>query len=80
MESINPHSGKLIRSYEPETDEIVRGRLQAAAEAFDEWKLTTFPERAQRMRAAAEVLRDKQSALAELMADEMGKPIRDGLA
>ncbi len=24
MESINPHSGKPIRSYESETDEIVR--------------------------------------------------------
>ena len=80
MESINPHSGKLIRSYESETDEIVRGRLQAAAEAFQEWKSTTFPERAQRLRAAAEVLRNGKEALAELMADEMGKPIRDGLA
>ena len=80
MESINPHSGKLIRSYETETDEIVRERLQAAADAFLEWKSTTFPERGQRLLAAGEVLRNKKAALAELMADEMGKPIRDGLA
>ena len=80
MESINPHSGKPIRSYESETDEIVRKRLQAAADAFQAWKSTTFPARAQRMHAAAGLLRERKAALAELMADEMGKPVRDGLA
>ena len=80
MESINPHSGKLIQTYESETDEIVRGRLQAAADAFQEWRTTTFPERAKLMRSVAGILRDKKAALAQLMADEMGKVIRDGLA
>ncbi|RYZ78967.1 MAG: aldehyde dehydrogenase, partial [Proteobacteria bacterium] len=71
MESINPHSGKPIHYYESETDEIVRQRLQAAADAFQAWKSTTFPARAQRMHAAAGLLRERKAALAELMADEM---------
>jgi hypothetical protein len=36
MESINPHSGKPIQTYSPESDEILGTRLQAAAAAFDE--------------------------------------------
>lgn len=42
--------------------------------------MTTFPDRAKLMRSAAGILRDRKAALAELMADEMGKVIRDGLA
>ena len=80
MESINPHSGKLIQTYESETDEIVHGRLQAASDAFQEWRTTTFPDRAKLMHSAAGILRDRKAALAQLMADEMGKVIRDGLA
>jgi succinate-semialdehyde dehydrogenase/glutarate-semialdehyde dehydrogenase len=80
MESINPHSGKSIRSYAPETDEALGARLQAAAAAFQDWKTTSFSDRAKLMRAAAVGLRDRKAELAELMADEMGKVIRDGIA
>jgi succinate-semialdehyde dehydrogenase/glutarate-semialdehyde dehydrogenase len=80
MESINPHSGKPIQTYSPESDEILGTRLQAAAAAFQEWKKTSFPDRAKLMRAAAGVMRDRKNELAALMADEMGKVIRDGIA
>jgi succinate-semialdehyde dehydrogenase/glutarate-semialdehyde dehydrogenase len=80
MESINPHSGKSIQTYSPETDEILGTRLQASAAAFQEWKKTSFPDRAKLMRAAAGVMRDRKNELAALMADEMGKVIRDGIA
>jgi succinate-semialdehyde dehydrogenase/glutarate-semialdehyde dehydrogenase len=80
MESINPHSGKRIQSYSPETDEALAARLQAAAGAFQEWKTRSFSDRAKLMRAAAALMRERKAELAELMADEMGKVIRDGIA
>jgi succinate-semialdehyde dehydrogenase/glutarate-semialdehyde dehydrogenase len=43
-------------------------------------KKTSFPDRAKLMRAAAGVMRDRKNELAALMADEMGKVIRDGIA
>ena len=80
MESINPHSGQRIHSYPPESDGVLRDRLQAADQTFRLWKMTSFSDRGQLMRAAARVLRARKVELAELMADEMGKVIRDGIA
>lgn len=80
MESINPHSGKLIQTYSPETDETLSTRLQASSAVFQEWKETSFPDRAKLMRTAANVMRGRKTGLAELMANEMGKVIRDGIA
>jgi succinate-semialdehyde dehydrogenase/glutarate-semialdehyde dehydrogenase len=80
MESINPHSGNSIQRYRPETDEAVAARLQAAAGAFEKWRETSFSDRAKLLRAAATVMRDRKAELAGLMADEMGKVIRDGIA
>ena len=80
MESINPHSGNSIQSYSPETDETVETRLLAAAGAFEKWKATSFSDRAKLLRAAGTAMRDRKTELAELMADEMGKVLRDGLA
>ena len=79
MESINPHSGQQIHSYAPESDEALRARLQAADHAFRAWKTTSFSDRGKLMRAAAGVLRARKTELAELMADEMGKLLRDGI-
>lgn len=80
MESINPHSGQKIQAYIPESDEAVGTRLQAADQAYRNWKMTSFAERRQLMQAAASLLRERKTELADLMADEMGKVIRDGLA
>jgi succinate-semialdehyde dehydrogenase/glutarate-semialdehyde dehydrogenase len=79
MESINPHSGQQIHSYAPESDEALRARLQAADHAFRAWKTTSFSDRGKLMRAAAGVLRARKTELAELMADEMGKLLSDGI-
>ena len=80
MESINPHSGNSIQCYSPETDEAVATRLLAAAGAFEKWKATSFSDRAKLLRAAGTAMRDRKTELAGLMADEMGKVLRDGLA
>jgi succinate-semialdehyde dehydrogenase/glutarate-semialdehyde dehydrogenase len=80
MESINPHSGEKIRSYSSHSDEQVNSLLQAADSTFHDWSTRSFAERAKLMRAAGRVLRERKNELAELMADEMGKLLRDGAA
>ena len=80
MESINPHSGQAFSTYAPESDVALQERLQAAVHAFHDWKKRSFPDRASLMRAAGQMLRDRKVALAELMADEMGKVLKDGIA
>jgi succinate-semialdehyde dehydrogenase/glutarate-semialdehyde dehydrogenase len=80
MDSINPHTGQLIRSYQALSDTQVNDTLQAANNAFGGWKKSSFADRSQLMKAAGQTLRDRKEKLAGLMADEMGKVMRDGIA
>ncbi len=78
--SINPATGKEIASYdEMERSEVARIIEQANA-AFLDWRKKSFAERAKPMKAAAKILRDRANEFGRLMAEEMGKPISDGVA
>src|SRR4029453_943673 len=54
--------------------------ITKAHTTFQDWKHTTFAERARMMQRAAHILRENANEYATLMAQEMGKPIRDGRA
>ncbi|HLL26566.1 MAG TPA: NAD-dependent succinate-semialdehyde dehydrogenase [Xanthobacteraceae bacterium] len=78
--SINPATGQEIASY----DEMERGEvariIERANAAFLDWRRKSFAERAKPMKAAAKILRDRAAEFGKLMAEEMGKPISDGIA
>jgi succinate-semialdehyde dehydrogenase / glutarate-semialdehyde dehydrogenase len=75
MKAINPATEELIAEY-PEHDPVeVDRRLAQAAAAFPSWRDFTFEERADRMRRAAEILREERDRLARLMTAEMGKTL-----
>ncbi|MCZ6713964.1 MAG: NAD-dependent succinate-semialdehyde dehydrogenase [Deltaproteobacteria bacterium] len=80
IESVNPTNGATIRTYKEPSPEEVAAILGQVDEAFGSWRTTSFGERARLMRAAAQVLRAKTDEYARLMAEEMGKPIREGRA
>ena len=80
MESINPDSGRKIKSYQAQDDEQVARLIEAADKAFHDWKTSSFAQRTQLMKQAGRILRKRKDELAGLMADEMGKVLRDGAA
>ncbi|MGN6704168.1 MAG: aldehyde dehydrogenase family protein, partial [Burkholderiaceae bacterium] len=80
MQSINPHTGDILRTYEPASDDAIEALLLGADDAFRRWRTVPFSERADRMRAAARTLREREDEFAGLMADEMGKILKDGVA
>jgi succinate-semialdehyde dehydrogenase/glutarate-semialdehyde dehydrogenase len=80
IKAINPATGEQFASYEEMTDDGVRGAIGKAHDAFLAWRRTSFSDRASLMHQAARVLRDDAGKYAKLMAQEMGKPIRDGVA
>ena len=69
---INPATGETVKSYDGHTDEEAAAFVSAAAEAQRRWRRTSFSERAAVLKRAAEVLRERAGAYAELMAVEMG--------
>src|SRR3954466_4023687 len=78
--SINPATGKPIRTYEEMTPEAAAGAVVHAHSAAQSWRNTAFSERAMLMKKAASILRQRKPELSTLMADEMGKPLTQGVS
>src|SRR5262245_21651600 len=78
--SINPATGKLLKTYDEMTPEAAAAAVSDAHSAWLAWRKTSFAQRAMPMRRTAQILRDRKAQLAGLMAEEMGKPLRQGLA
>lgn len=80
MKSINPATGKIIKTYVPHTSAQAAKIVQKAHQAFEEWRRLSLKERGRFLKkAAALLLRDKDD-FACLIANEMGKPFRQGRA
>jgi len=80
IESINPATGEKLQGFEQMPQAQVDGIVDQAHQAFLQWRHTSFDERARRLRAVGGVLGSRAEEWARLMAREMGKPLRDGIA
>jgi succinate-semialdehyde dehydrogenase/glutarate-semialdehyde dehydrogenase len=80
LQVVNPATGETIRTYDEMTPAETGQIITQVQQTFGDWKQTTFAERTQMMRRAAQVLRENANQYAVLMAQEMGKPVRDGRA
>ena len=75
IESINPATGKLLRHFEPLTDEAARQKIAIAAEAFRAYAIVPLEHRALCMRKLAAILEHETDDLATIITLEMGKPL-----
>lgn len=78
--TINPATGQPIKTYEEMAPDTVAAIVTHAHTAWLAWRKTSFSVRAGHLRAAAAILRDRKDELARLMAVEMGKPLKQGVA
>ena len=75
--TLPPESDTRIYELSPGEAALI---VENADNAFHSWRRTSFDERAALMRQAASILRAGADEFARLMAEEMGKPVRDGRA
>jgi succinate-semialdehyde dehydrogenase/glutarate-semialdehyde dehydrogenase len=80
LKSINPATGETTAEYEELEAAHVDALLSKSHEAFRAWRETGFADRARILRQAASILRSKADDYAATMAQEMGKPMRQGRA
>jgi succinate-semialdehyde dehydrogenase/glutarate-semialdehyde dehydrogenase len=80
IESVNPATGEKILSYPRMSESEVDEQVRRAHEAFLRWRTAPMAERAQRLRTVGDALRARARDWGELMAREMGKPVRDGIS
>jgi succinate-semialdehyde dehydrogenase/glutarate-semialdehyde dehydrogenase len=73
--SLNPATGKRLRTYREHTPAQVAAALTRAQAAFEDWRRLSLAERARPVRSLARALRAQGEPLAKLMTAEMGKPM-----
>ncbi len=76
--SIDPATGKEIRSYKVHTEQQVERALQTASKTFDDWRKWPFAKRAAVLKNIAKEIRKEKDNLVKLAAKEMGKPMAQG--
>src|SRR5437762_12303603 len=80
VKTVNPATGKIIQVYAEMDMTTVSDIIASTHAAFLPWRNTHFKQRAQILQKAAEILAKNKPAYAELMTQEMGKPIRFSIA
>lgn len=78
--SINPANGQINKKYKVHTAKQVQQKIAQTHKAWQEWRLTSFQQRAKLLNQMAAVLNNRKGELARLMALEMGKPLKEGIA
>ena len=76
-QSINPNTGKLLKSYEHLTAAQLEKSLATAEAAFQKWKHTTYAERAAIINKAAALMAAHVDDFAKLATMDMGKRINE---
>ncbi|WP_200551920.1 succinate-semialdehyde dehydrogenase [Kosakonia sp. LAM2021] len=73
--SINPATGETLRATPWASHEEVDTAIELAASGYRQWRLLAVTERAQTLRRLGDALRKRGEAMAQMICQEMGKPI-----
>ncbi|HEX4727707.1 MAG TPA: NADP-dependent succinic semialdehyde dehydrogenase [Jatrophihabitans sp.] len=76
----NPATGQVEQTFTALTEAELDSRLQAAADGFATLRRTSFAQRAQWIRAAADILDAERDDLGRVMTTEMGKTLASAKA
>ncbi len=79
LKTINPATGKSIKDYKMMTTDEMNSAVTSCHEAFMEWKNKPAEERAKIISNIGKKLDDHKQELAELMTQEMGKLVKQGI-
>jgi succinate-semialdehyde dehydrogenase/glutarate-semialdehyde dehydrogenase len=76
-QSLNPATGKLVKSFDEITDADFEKKIAAAAACYQIWRHKSYAERAVIVARAAAIMKDKVDEFARPMTIEMGKRISE---
>ncbi len=79
IKTVNPATGKIIKIYTEMPDIEINQVIDSCHKAFQVWRELDFTTRATGMRKIAAMLRQRKNEYALLIAEEMGKPLKQGL-
>lgn len=77
LTSIDPSNGEVLHTVEPASDQQIGEILARSDSAYRQWRKTSLAERADVLVTVAAKMRADIERLAQLMTEEMGKPVRE---
>ncbi|ELY59991.1 aldehyde dehydrogenase family protein [Natronolimnohabitans innermongolicus] len=80
FESHDPATGEVLATFRRGTESDVDAALEAADEAFEEWRSLSYIDRAEYLWDIYHELRDRHEELGEIVTKECGKEISEGKA
>lgn len=78
--TVNPATNQPLATWNQLDDAQALACVNQAANTWKTWRSTSLAERATPLLRCAALLRERKDTLADLMAREMGKPVRQGIA
>ena len=78
--TINPATGEKIQAFEPLSDTAIAQKLDRAQRTFEQYRHTSFAQRAEWLVAAAKILEDEKESFGKIMTLEMGKLLQTGVS
>ncbi|MFD1382468.1 NAD-dependent succinate-semialdehyde dehydrogenase [Rhodanobacter aciditrophus] len=80
LQATNPNNGQSLEAFEALSLEQANGLIDQVAGGFAAWRGQSIEQRSEILKSVATKLRENKQPLAEWMALEMGKPMKEGLA
>ena len=74
----NPKTNEIAQSYDFITDDELEQALATADDTFKQWREKSFEERAEVLRKVASLFDDQRDELSRIIAEEMGKSVKEG--
>tara|TARA_B100000029_G_scaffold516574_1_gene631349 strand:+ start:14632 stop:16017 length:1386 start_codon:yes stop_codon:yes gene_type:complete len=75
--SINPSTGQTIEKFSEITEEKILNNIKKGEKSFSKWRTTDLQYRSKLFNRVAEILNSNSEKYAELITNEMGKPIKE---
>lgn len=80
IQTINPATGQVIQSYDEMSSAQVNGIINDVHDAHQQWRNSDFSKRRQQLLALADLLQQRAQDFANIITQEMGKPISQARA
>ncbi|WP_267383330.1 NAD-dependent succinate-semialdehyde dehydrogenase [Cyanobacterium sp. uoEpiScrs1] len=77
--TVNPTTGKILKTFEPLTDSEIETKLALADKTFKKYRKTTMAQRSRWLNNTADILEEDYCKFAKLITLEMGKPIKEAM-
>jgi succinate-semialdehyde dehydrogenase/glutarate-semialdehyde dehydrogenase len=78
--TVNPATGETLKTFEPLTGAEIEAKLAQAEAAFKAYRQTSFSQRSQWLKQAADILERDQVELGKIITLEMGKTVKSAIA